>query len=268
MATSSTFIASSGDGYEQQMGRWSRRLAGPFLDFVGSAPTERLLDVGCGTGCLSFAMARLCRPQQVIGIDMSPAYVEHATRHNGDDKVSFQVGDACALAFPDDSFDRSLSLLVLHFVPDAQQAISEMRRVTKPGGVVGAAVWDARGGFVANRIFFDTAAAIDSSANARRARNYTRPMTRPSELAKAWTAAGLSDVTEATLTIRMDYASFEDYWAPCEGRDGPQAEYVAALERPERDRLKEAVRLAYIDGEDDGPRSFLAAAWAVRGVAP
>ncbi len=182
-------------------------------------------------------MARLCRPQQVIGIDMSPAYVEHATRHNGDDKFTFQIGDACALAFPDHSFDRTLSLLVLHFVPDARQAISEMRRVTKSGGVVGAAVWDARGGFVANRIFFDTAAAIDSSANARRARNYIRPMTRTSELTKAWTTAGLTYVTEATLTIRMDYESFEDYWAPCEGKDGPQAEYVAALENPVRDRL-------------------------------
>jgi ubiquinone/menaquinone biosynthesis C-methylase UbiE len=261
-------MASSGDGYELQMGRWSRRLAEPFLDFVGSAPAERLLDVGCGTGCLSFAMARLCQPQQVIGIDVSPAYVEHATGQNGSANVTFQLGDACAIAFPDQSFDRTLSLLVLHFVPDARQAISEMRRVTKPGGVVGAAVWDARGGFVANRIFFDTAAALDSTANERRARNYTRPMTRPFELAKAWTAAGLIDVMEATLTIRMDYESFEDYWAPCEGKDGPQAEYVAALEKPARDNLKDAVRLAYVDGEHDGPRSFLAAAWAVKGVAP
>ena len=93
-------------------------------------------------------------------------------------------------------------------------------------------------------------------------------MTRPFELAKAWTAAGLTDVMEATLTIRMDYESFEDYWAPCEGKDGPQAEYVATLEKPARDNLKDAVRLAYVDGEHDGPRSFLAAAWAVRGVAP
>lgn len=268
MSTTSTFMASSGDGYELQMGRWSRRLAEPFLNFVGSAPAERLLDVGCGTGCLSFAMARLCQPQQVIGIDVSPAYVEHATGQNGSANVTFQIGDACAIAFPDQSFDRTLSLLVLHLVPDARQAISEMRRVTKPGGVVGAAVWDARGGFVANRIFFDTAAALDSRANERRARNYTRPMTRPFELAKAWTAAGLTDVMEATLTIRMDYESFEDYWAPCEGKDGPQAEYVATLEKPARDNLKDAVRLAYVDGEHDGPRSFLAAAWAVRGVAP
>lgn len=69
-----------------------------------------------------------------------------------------------------------------------------MRRVARPGAVIGAAVWDARGGFVASRMFFDTVAVLDPKANERRARNYTRPMTRPGELAKAWRAAGLSNV--------------------------------------------------------------------------
>jgi hypothetical protein len=134
--------------------------------------------------------------------------------------------------------------------------------------VVGAAVWDARGGFVANRIFFDTAAVLDPKANERRARNYTRPMTRPGELADAWRTAGFTDVVDTTLNIRMEYASFEDYWAPYVGKDGPQAEYVAALSESERTRLREAVRLAYVDGEPDGPRSYAALAWAVMGIAP
>lgn len=138
----------------------------------------------------------------------------------------FRVGDTCALEFPDHSFDRVLSLLVLHFVPRADQAIAEMRRVARPGGVVGATVWDTRGGFVANRIFFDTAAVLDPRANERRARNYTRPMTRPGELANAWLSAA------------------------------------------ERARLRDAVRLAYVDGEPDGPRSYAAVAWAVKGIAP
>jgi hypothetical protein len=58
-----------------------------------------------------------------------------------------------------------------------------------------AAVRDARGGFVANRIVFVTAAALDPKAGERRARNYTRPMTRPGELPAAWRAAGLDLVT-------------------------------------------------------------------------
>ena len=268
MTVSSTFMAADGDGYELQMGRWSRRLAGPFLEFVGTAPGECVLDVGCGTGRLAFALTEQCQVKQLRGIDFSPAYIEHATRHNHDPRLVFQVGDACALDFPDHSFDRVLSLLMLHFVPRAEQAIAEMRRVARPGSVVGAAVWDTRGGFVANRIFFDTAAVLDPRANERRARAYTRPLTRPGELAHAWRAAGFREVVETALSIRMEFASFEDYWAPYAGQDGPNAEYVATLSDAERTRLREAVRLAYIDGEPDGPRSYAAVAWAVKGIAP
>lgn len=267
-SVSSTFTAADGAGYELQMGRWSRRLAEPFLDFVGSAGGESVLDVGCCTGSLTFAISKRCQPRQLRGVDFSPAYVEYATRGNQDPKIAFSVGDACALAFPDQSFDRVLSLLMLHFVPRADQAIAEMRRVARPGAVVGAAVWDARGGFVATRIFFDTAAALDPKANERRARSYTRPMTRPGELKAAWIAAGFNDVIETTLSIRMKFSSFEDYWAPALGKDGPQAEYVASLTDAERTRLRDALRLAYVDGEIDGPRSYAALAWAVRGIAP
>ena len=268
MTVSSTFMAADGDGYELQMGRWSRRLSGLFLEFVGTAPGECVLDVGCGTGRLAFALAEKCQVKQLHGIDCSPAYIEHATRHNHDPRIVFQVGDACALDFPDHSFDRVLSLLMLHFVPRAEQAIAEMRRVARPGSVVGAAVWDTRGGFVANRIFFDTAAVLDPQANERRARAYTRPLTRPGELAHAWRAAGFREVVETALSIRMEFTSFEDYWAPYAGKDGPNAEYVATLSDAEQARLRDAVRLAYIDGEPDGPRSYAAVAWAVKGIVP
>lgn len=268
MNTSSTFLATQGDAYEQQMGRWSRQLALPFLDFVGSAEGDRVLDVGCGTGHLAFAAARRSGSGEVRGIDVAQPYIEHARRHNQDPRIVFDVADACALPFPDRHFDRVLSLLVLHFVPQADLAVSEMRRVARPGAVIGAAVWDARGGFVANRMFFDTAAALDQKAKERRARNYTRPLTRPGELQRAWRSAGLMDVVETTLTIRMEFGSFLDFWAPYEGREGPGAEYVATLSEAERGRLRDAVEAAYLDGDADGPRSYAALAWAVKGTAP
>ena len=268
MALSSTFFAADGHGYERLMGRWSRRLAAPFLDFVGTADGESVLDVGCGTGCLTFALAGRCNPRQVQGIDFAAVYVEHARSLNRDPRLRFDVGDACALPYRDGTFDRVLSLLMLHFVPRADEAIAEMRRVARPGATVGATVWDARGGFVASRIFFDTAAALDPKADERRARNYTRPMTRPGELAQAFRNAGLQEVTETLLGIRMEFTSFEDYWAPYTGKEGPQAEYVATLGDADRARLQEAVRRAYLDGEADGPRSYAALAWAVKAVAP
>ena len=268
MTASSTFTSADGDGYELLMGRWSRRLAEPFLDFVGTKDGESVLDVGCGTGCLSVALTQRCQVKQVRGVDFSPAYIEHAKQHVRDPRISFEVGDACAMTFADRSFDRVLSLLMLHFVPKADQAIAEMRRVARPGAVVGATVWDARGGFVATRMFFDTAAVLDPKAAERRARSYTRPMTRPGELANAWRAAGLTDVVETTLGVRMEFASFDDYWRPYVGKEGPQAEYLSTLSNEERTRLRDAVRLAYVDGDPDGPRSYAALAWAVKGIAP
>lgn len=121
---------------------------------------------------------------------------------------------------------------------------------------------------VANRIFFDTAATLDPKGNERRARNYTRPMTRPGELLAAWRAAGFVDVRETMLAIRMEFASFDDYWAPYVGKEGPVAEYVATLTPAQQDLLRDRVRDAYVDGEPDGPRSYAAIAWAVAGVVP
>ena len=198
---------------------------------------------------------------------MSLAYVQYATEQNSDKPIQFSVGDVCALPFPDASFDRVLSLLVLHFVPKADQAIPEMRRVARPSATVAAAVWDARGGFVANRIFFDTAATLDPRGNERRARNYTRPMTRPGELFTAWHVAGFTELRQAMLSIRMEFSSFEDYWAPYVGKDGPGAEYVATLSPAQQEHLRGMVRNAYNDGEPDGPRSYAAIAWAVVGIA-
>jgi len=268
MTPSSTFVAADGDGYELVMGRWSRRLAEPFLDFVGPCSVERVLDIGCGTGCLASALTRRFPATEVRAVDLSPAYIDYARRTTPDPRITFEVGDACALPFVARTFDRVLALLLLHFVPSTDRAIAEMLRVAKPGSTVAAAVWDVRGGFVANRMFFDTAAALDLKAGERRARNYTRPMTRPGELINAWRAAGLADVVGTSIAIRMEFSAFEDCWAPYEGKDGPGAEYVASLSPEERARLKEAVRLAYVDGEADGPRSYAALAWAVKGVVP
>jgi ubiquinone/menaquinone biosynthesis C-methylase UbiE len=264
---SSTFVASSGEGYELLMGRWSRRLAEPFLDFSGDADGERVLDAGCGTGILSFVLAARSNVGSIVGIDFSSVYVNDAVARNNDARIEFREGDVCALPYADATFDRVLSLLVLHFVPNGPNAVSEMRRVARPGSTVAAAVWDARGGFVANRMFFDTAAALDAKGNERRARNFTRPMTRPGELAAAFRAAGLKSVREAELSIRMQFASFDDYWTPYLGKDGPGAEYISTLSEAGRAQLREAVRNAYLDGEPDGPRSYAAIAWAVAGIA-
>jgi len=268
MAISSTFTASDGDGYELQMGRWSRRLAPKFIEFAGIQDAECVLDVGCGTGSLTTTLALNPDIRSLRGVDFSAGYIEHARRKNSGSRIQFQVGDACALPFGDRQFDHSLSMLVLQHVPQPEKAISEMRRVTRPGGTVAAAIWDSRGGFVWSRMFWDTAAMLDPEASVRRAKICARPMTRPGGLERAWKAAGLTDVVQDMLTIRMDFASFEDFWAPMEGNDGPYADYVRTLTPEGKVVLRDKVRLAYVDGETDGPRSYAATSWVVKGTVP
>ena len=268
MRASSTFAVADAAGYEIQMGRWSRQLAIEFAAFVELGDGERILDVGCGTGSLASVIVSVTTTSTINGVDLAAPYIEYAARIHRDPRLHFMVGDACALPFGSGSFDRVLSLLVLHFVPRPLEAVAEMRRVARPGALLAAAVWDLRGGFPAGRVFFDTAAAIDPAADAYRARHLTRPLTRPGELAETWRSAGLLDVFETMLAIRMQYSCFNDYWSPYDGLDGPAAEYVVKLSAQKRAVLKDAVRRAYLDGEEDGPRSFVAVAWSVKGRVP
>jgi len=268
MTIASTFVSSDGDGYELQMGRWSRRLAPLFIGFAGISGAVHVLDVGCGTGNLSFCLAQNPEIVSVRGLDYSPAYVAYANRRNDDSRLAFLVGDACALPFPDASFDHAVSMLALQFVRQADLAVREMRRVTRPGGSIAAATWDTRGGFVALRMIFDAAAMLDQHGREARAAAYTRPMSRPGDLARVWHDAGLTNVKQGMLTIRMDFASFADFWAPSEGKEGPVAQYIRSLGAEARARLQDMVRLAYLDGEGDGPRSYAATAWVVKGSVP
>lgn len=265
---SSTFPAFDAGCYEQQMGRWSRRLAPKFIGFSKVAAAERVLDMGCGTGSLSFALAENPRIAAVQGVDVAVAYIEHATRSNRESRVNFRVGDACELPFPKGSFDHSLSMLVLQFIPDPIRAVREMRRVTRPGGTVAATTWYTRGGMIIQRMFFDTASVIDPAAADWRARTCARPVSLPGGLATLWCDAGLIDVVQDSIAIQMEYSSFDDFWRSLAGTDGPYAAYLTTLAANARSRLRDLIQSAYLDGDPDGARSYGATAWAVRGRVP
>jgi SAM-dependent methyltransferase len=246
---------SESDGYERFMGRWSRRLAPLFVTFAGVTEGDRVLDVGSGTGALSAAAAAI-DSVQVTGVERSAAYVRYAREH-----VSgrFEVGDALALPFPADAFNRTLSMLVLSFVADPAAALHQMVRVTRPGGVVAAAVWDYGDGMQMLRTFWDTAVALDSDAAPRDERNM--PLATRGSLAELWRTHGLQDVDEQALTIEMPFASFDDYWQPFLRGQGPAGVYTAGLAESARHALESRLR------EHLGDTGFTleARAWTVRG---
>ena len=133
----------SGEDYEGLMGRHSRKLAPLFADFVQIRDQGSLLDIGCGTGSLTQGLAERTHAAMIVGIDPTRPFVDHArARFSRDERISIDHGSALELIYPDKSFDQSMSLLVLMFIADADKAVTEMKRVTKPGGTVAACVWD------------------------------------------------------------------------------------------------------------------------------
>ena len=264
---SSKFISRGADKYDSFMGRWSRRLAPLFIDFAGLAAGDRVLDVGCGTGSLTFALVKHANVAAVEAIDYEQQFVDAARERNTDPRINTQRGDACQLEFSDGQFDRALSMLVLQFVTAPERAVFEMRRVVRPGGVVAATVWDNFGGQPATRMFWDTVTAIDPNALNWRNASLMRATTRPSELAGIFKKVGLIDVMETTLCIQMGFANFDDYWIPVGSRPG-EACRIETLPEALRLRMMDAVKAAYLCGKADGPRSFVNLAWAARGTVP
>jgi SAM-dependent methyltransferase len=264
-----SYTASDPDAYEQMMGRWSRKLAPQFASFADLGYPSHILDVGCGTGILSLELATRFPEARVTGIDPSSSFLAAAALLNPkNERLTFHEADAMALCYPSESFDAVLSLLVLNFVADPVQAAREMVRVTKPGGLVAASVWDYPGGFTFVRMFADTAAALDQSGEDYRAKQMSALFTGPGELATEWTRLRLQDVAQASLLIRMDFEDFDDYWKPWLGGQGTVGAYVNSLPKEKRVRLEHHLRLAYLGGRADGCRSFTATAWAVRGIKP
>jgi trans-aconitate methyltransferase len=261
----SRYTATDAAAYERLMGRWSGRLAVQLIAFGGIAPGDRALDVGCGTGSLALALAARTEPAAITGIDIAAPYIAYAAGRSADPRLSFEVTDAAEMALPAASFDRCYSLLALNFMADPGAALRRMVGATRRGGVIAAAVWDFAGGLVYQRIFWDTAAALDPAANSARARHFASPLTGPGELAVLFSDVGLTEIAEASLTIRIEYSDFADYWEPIANAQGPVGDYVQSLPSDRLDRLAAALRAAYLAGKHDGPRSMAATAWAARG---
>ena len=265
----SMFNARDAGNYERLMGRWSRRLAPLFIEHAGIADGENVIEVGCGTGSLTFTLPQKATLARLTAIDHSEIYLAAAKAKCKDPRIVLEQGDGCALRFPDASFDRALSMLVLpSVVPQPELMVAEMRRVTRPGGVVAAAFWDSPGGNPGQRMLWDTAAAFDEAGAKARDCTIGRPIYAPGALARMWTAAGLVDIDQRSLMIRMDFADFADYWQPFASGEGALGAYVAALDDAGRDRLQHHLRSAYLTGRPDGERSFVAVALSCRGVVP
>ncbi|MDT2024171.1 methyltransferase domain-containing protein [Methylocella sp. CPCC 101449] len=262
----STYVATSGDAYHRFLGRWTEALAQEFAGFAPPTVAGPLLDAGCGTGSLALELAQRFPDRDVFGIDVAQPYVDYASGRATGGRPAFSKASATALPFADATFAASYAQLVINFIPQPQQALAEMIRVTKPGGAVSATIWDFRGGLVYQRLFWDAASGIEPGAGAARDKHFSTPLAKLDPLLELWRQSVLRDVHFASLHTRMDYASFDDYWEPLTGGQGPVGVYIDALAPALRENICAQVRQAYLAGDPDGSRSMVATAWAVTGT--
>jgi len=253
-------------GYERFMGRWSRLLAPAYIAFAGVKDGDRVLDVGTGTGALASALEAATTSSEIVGIDPSADFISYAKKNVKSGRASFEVGDAQALRFKDASFDQTMALLVMNFVPDHNKAIVEMRRVTRPQGVVSACVWDYNAGMEMLRFFWDEVVVLDPAMAPKDERNMK--LSREGQLGELWKKAGLVNVQEKPLVIEQAYTSFDDYWGPFLKGAGPGGAYVVSLTDERRGQLEARMRKRLLGNRDDGAFVLKAQAWCVRGEVP
>jgi SAM-dependent methyltransferase len=220
-------VWASGDAYEPFVGRWSRRVAREFIEWLGLASNARWLDVGCGTGALTQTILATA-PREVLGVEPSEGFIAHARRHTQDSRARFQVGDAEALPVPEGYFDVAVSGLVLNFVPDPSRAAAKMRRAVRVGGAVAAYVWDYADGMQLLRRFWDAAIVLDPAAcELDEGRRF--PLCRREALRSLLNDVGLEQTEVQAIDVPTVFKNFDDYWSPFLGGQGPAPGYCASL---------------------------------------
>ena len=244
------------EAYDRFMGRYSRLLSSQLADFADVSGGQRVLDVGCGPGALTAELVARLGAESVSAVDPSEPFVAAArARHPG---VDVRRASAEELPFPDATFDAAIAQLVVHFMTDPVAGLAEMARVTRPGGVVAACVWDHGGGKGPLSTFWAAARDLDPDVEDES----QRAGTREGQLEELFSAAGLRGITGTVLAADLEHATFDEWWQPFELGVGPAGSFIAGLDADRAAALRDACRRRL----PTEPFVITARAWAARGL--
>jgi len=249
-------FAVAADSYDKFMGRYSTLLAPQFADLAGVRSGQRVIDVGSGPGSLTTELVERLGAANVAAVDPSESFVAAAReRHPG---VDVQESPAETLPFADGTFDAALAQLVVHFMADPVQGLSEMARVTRAGGVVAACVWDHAGEQTPLAPFWKAVRELDPDEEGEG----TFAGAGEGQLTELFHEAGLREIEETALSIHVDHATFEEWWDPFTLGVGPAGAYVVGLDPEQQAELRERCRQQL----PEAPFTIPAKAWAARGL--
>lgn len=239
------------------MGRYSEPLAAQFVEWLSPPATSTALDVGCGPGALTAVLADRYGAARVHAADPSPRFrAAVSERLPG---VDVREASAADLPWEEEEFDLTVASLVVHFMPDPVAGLTEMRRVTKAGGLVAATVWDLAGQRAPVSLLRLAALDLDPEAPGEEG----LPGARRGQLADYFSRAGLKEIKETELEVCVTYGSFDEWWEPNTLGVGPAGDFVRSLAPDRRERLRERCR----ERTGAAPFEISGTAWAVSGRA-
>jgi SAM-dependent methyltransferase len=252
---------SAAEAYDRHVGRYGAQLAAGLVGVVGLRRGQRVLDVGCGPGPLTSALADAVGAENVAAVDPSQPFVEACrARVPGAD---IRVGVAERLPFEDGTFDAVLAQLVVQLMDDPQAGVREMARTARAGGTVAASVWDSRR-MPLLRSFWD--AALEAAPDRAGALDEGRRVgyDGPEALATLFRDCGLGEVATGALVVRAEYESFDDLFRPFAAGVGHSGACFASLDGAAQQAL--AARVHELLGAPAGPFMLTAHAWWARGT--
>jgi SAM-dependent methyltransferase len=251
-----------GAAYERMMGIWSGLAGAVFIDWLKAPQGWRWIDVGCGNGAFSEQLVERCAPAAVQGVDPSQGQIDFARKRPAARLAKFEIGNAMALPFADNSFDAAIMALVIFFVPDPAKGVAEMARVVRPGGTVAAYAWDVLGGgFPQEPLRAELRAMGIESLNPP-----SVEASRIEVMRDLWRGAGLEAVETREITVQRSFAGFEDFWETTL-LGASVAPTIAAMPPPDRERLKQRLR-TQLPADARGQVTLSGRANAVKGRVP
>ncbi len=260
--TESEIRFNDGAAYERMMGIWSGLAGAIFIDWLGPPKGWRWIDVGCGNGAFSEQLVNRCAPAAVQGIDPSQGQIDFARKRPAARLAKFDIGNAMALPFADNSFDAATMALVIFFVPEPAKGVAEMARVVRPGGMVAAYAWDILGGGFPQQ-------PLREELRTMGVESLTPPSadaSRIDSMRELWRGAGLETIETREISVQRTFASFEEFWE-ITLLSSSVVPTMAAMSPADTERLKRQLR-ARLAADADGHVTLSARANAVKGRVP